>query len=151
MAFCWRANNGPTLNAGLVAVIFEGIRTIIAMKAYIVVMLLFFIWGGWFGPSVHPSRPAYGVPTIVLAYMANNYSRGMSLLVTVKVLHIRGILYYNCYMCWEINWSIYFAFLCLLMPHVLVPSADNLCNPFEPDQARRHLGPYLYPNYLTMK
>ena len=75
----------------------------------------------------------------------------MSLLVTVKVLHIRGILYYNCYMCWVIDWSILIAFLFHLTPHVLVPSADNLCNPFEPDQAPQHLGPYLYPNYLTMK
>ena len=33
MAFCWRANDGPTLNAGLVAAIFfQGIQTSIAKK-----------------------------------------------------------------------------------------------------------------------
>ena len=32
MAFRWRTDNGPTLNAGLVAAIFQGIRTCIARK-----------------------------------------------------------------------------------------------------------------------
>ena len=34
MAFRWRADDGPTLNAGLVAVIFQGIRTNIIKKHY---------------------------------------------------------------------------------------------------------------------
>ena len=38
MAFRWRADDGPTLNAGLVAVIFQGIRTCIASKSYIFVI-----------------------------------------------------------------------------------------------------------------
>ena len=39
MAFRWRADDGPTLNAGLVAAIFQGIRTCIARKPYILVIL----------------------------------------------------------------------------------------------------------------
>ena len=35
MAFRWRADDGPTLNAGLVAAIFQGIRTCIGRKPYI--------------------------------------------------------------------------------------------------------------------
>ena len=35
MAFRWWAYGGQTLNAGLVAVIFQGIRTCIAIKPYI--------------------------------------------------------------------------------------------------------------------
>ena len=36
MAFRWRADDGPTLNAGLAAfVIFQGIRTSIAKKPYV--------------------------------------------------------------------------------------------------------------------
>ena len=38
MAFRWRAHDGPTLNAGLVAAIFQGNRTCIARKSYIVVI-----------------------------------------------------------------------------------------------------------------
>ena len=38
MAFRWRADDGPTLNAGLVAAIFQGIRTSIARKPYIFVI-----------------------------------------------------------------------------------------------------------------
>ena len=38
MAFCSRADDGLTLNAGLVAVIFQGIRTCIARKPYIFVI-----------------------------------------------------------------------------------------------------------------
>ena len=34
MAFRWRADDGPTLKAGLVAAIFQGIRTCIARKLY---------------------------------------------------------------------------------------------------------------------
>ena len=38
MAFCWWADDGPTLNAGLAAfVIFQGIQTSIAEKPYIFV------------------------------------------------------------------------------------------------------------------
>ena len=38
MAFRWRANDGPTLNPGLVAAIFQGIRTCIARNPYIFVI-----------------------------------------------------------------------------------------------------------------
>ena len=38
MAFRWLADDGPTLNAGLVAAIFQGIRTCIARKPYIFVI-----------------------------------------------------------------------------------------------------------------
>ena len=38
MVFCWHADDGPTLNAGLVAAIFQGIRTCIARKPYIFVI-----------------------------------------------------------------------------------------------------------------
>ena len=38
MAFRWHADDGPTLNAGLVAVIFQGIRTFIARKPNIFVI-----------------------------------------------------------------------------------------------------------------
>ena len=38
MTFRWRADDGPTLNAGLVAAIFQGIRTCIARKPYIFVI-----------------------------------------------------------------------------------------------------------------
>ena len=44
-AFRWRADDGQTLNTGLVAVIFQGIRTSIAKKPYIIPVLWFF--GGW--------------------------------------------------------------------------------------------------------
>ena len=39
MAFRWRANDGQTLNAGLVALNFQGIRTSIAKKSYIFVII----------------------------------------------------------------------------------------------------------------
>ena len=54
MAFHWRADDGPTLNAGLVAAIFQGIRTSIARKPYIFVI---FQGGGGFGPPVPPLDP----------------------------------------------------------------------------------------------
>ena len=38
MAFRWRADDGPTLNPGLVAAIFQGIRTCVAGKPYIFVI-----------------------------------------------------------------------------------------------------------------
>ena len=38
-AFRWRADDGQTLNTGLVAVIFQGIRTSIAKKPYIIPVL----------------------------------------------------------------------------------------------------------------
>ena len=55
MAFCWRADDGPTLNAVLVAEIFRGIRTCIARKPYI---CDFSGGGGGGGPSLsHPPPP----------------------------------------------------------------------------------------------
>ena len=38
MAFRCRADDGPTLNAGLVGAIYQGIRTCIARKPYIFVI-----------------------------------------------------------------------------------------------------------------
>ena len=38
MEFRWRVDDGPALNAGLVAAIFQGIRTCIARKPYIFVI-----------------------------------------------------------------------------------------------------------------
>ena len=57
MAFRWRADDGPTLNAGLIAAIFQGIRTsIIAKKPYIFVIFQ----GGGSGPPVpHPCGSAH--------------------------------------------------------------------------------------------
>ena len=49
MAFCWRADNGPTLHARLVAAIFQKIRTCIARKSYTFVILQ-----GRSGPPVPP-------------------------------------------------------------------------------------------------
>ena len=46
MAFRWRADDGQTLNAGLIAVIFQGIRTCIAKNPYILVIFQ----GGGSGP-----------------------------------------------------------------------------------------------------
>ena len=54
MALPWHADNGPTLNSGLVAfVIFQGIRTSIAKKPYI-----FVIFQG--GPDLLPPPPPSG-------------------------------------------------------------------------------------------
>ena len=55
MAFLWHADDGPTLNAGLVAAIFQGIRTCIARKPYIFVK-----FSGGSGPPVPPSGSAHG-------------------------------------------------------------------------------------------
>ena len=62
MAFCWRANNGPTLNAGLVPLKILGIRSSIAKKFYIFVFLWFFRGGGGGGvdPLFPPSGSAHG-------------------------------------------------------------------------------------------
>ena len=49
MAFRWRAYDGPTLNTGLVASIFQGIRAYIARIPYIVV-----IFHGGPGRPCHP-------------------------------------------------------------------------------------------------
>ena len=54
MEFCWRADDDPTLKAGLVAVIFQGTLTCIARKPYIFVI---FQGGGGSGPSVLPLDP----------------------------------------------------------------------------------------------
>ena len=51
-AFRWCADDSPTLNAGLVAVIFQGIQTCIARKPYILVIFQ----GGGGGPD--PLSPA---------------------------------------------------------------------------------------------
>ena len=54
----WRADGGPTLNAGLVAVLFQGIKTCIARKHYIFVIFQ----GGSRPPAPPPpSDPHMGV------------------------------------------------------------------------------------------
>ena len=50
-----RNDNGPTLNAGLVAVVFQGIRTSIAKEPYIFVIFQ----GGGSGPPFPPSGSAH--------------------------------------------------------------------------------------------
>ena len=52
MAFRWRADDGPTLNAGLLAAIFQGIRACIARKPYI-----FVVFQG--GPDPLPPPPLW--------------------------------------------------------------------------------------------
>ena len=47
MAIRWPADDGPTLNAGLVTAIFQGIRTCIARKHYI---FFYFSGGGGLDP-----------------------------------------------------------------------------------------------------
>ena len=60
MAFRWYVDDGPTLNAGLVAAICQRIQTCITRKSYIFVI---FQRGGAFGPTVSPppSEPAHGL------------------------------------------------------------------------------------------
>ena len=53
MAFRWHADDGPTLNAGLVAANCQGIRTCIARKPYIFVIFQ----GGGSRPPVPPPPP----------------------------------------------------------------------------------------------
>ena len=54
MAFRWRADDGPTLNAGLVAFCdFQGVRTSIAKEPYIFVIFQLG-GGGGSGPPVPP-------------------------------------------------------------------------------------------------
>ena len=56
-AFRWHADECPTLNAGLAAAIFQGIRTGIARKPYIFV--IFSVWGS--GPgSAHVISRYFG-------------------------------------------------------------------------------------------
>ena len=52
MAFPWSADDGPTLIAGLVAAIFQGIRTCVARKPYIFV--IFQAGVGTPGPPLDP-------------------------------------------------------------------------------------------------
>ena len=54
MAFHWRADDGPTLNAGMVAAIFQGIQICIARKP---INYVTFQEGS--GPSVTPSGSAH--------------------------------------------------------------------------------------------
>ena len=72
MAFRWRADDGPTLNAGLVAlvsfVIFQVIRTSFARKSYI----FNFFQGGVSISPVHPSGSAYA--TAFLIFDAAKYN-----------------------------------------------------------------------------
>ena len=52
MAFCWRADVGPTSNAGLV---FQGIRTSITKKTlYFSDFFFFFGGGGWCPDPMNP-------------------------------------------------------------------------------------------------
>ena len=65
MAFCWRADDGPALNAGLVAfVIFQGIQTSIAKKPYIFVIFQG-LGGGVPTPPIPPSGLAHASEVIM--------------------------------------------------------------------------------------
>ena len=55
MPFRWRADDDPTLNAGLVALCFKGIRTSIAKEPYI-----FVIFQGRGGPDPVSTPPPSG-------------------------------------------------------------------------------------------
>ena len=66
MAFRWRADDGPTLNAGLVAAIFQGIRTYIARKTCIFVIFQ----GGGSGPPVPPPLDPH---MSLLGYVGRNF------------------------------------------------------------------------------
>ena len=63
MAFLWRADDGPTLNAGWLGsfVIFQGIQTSIAKKPYIFVIFQGGGGGGGSGPLVPPSGPPHAI------------------------------------------------------------------------------------------
>ena len=61
MAFCWRADDGPTLDFGLVAAISQGIRTCIARKPFSFVIFQ----EGWSGPPDPPSGSAHVWPVIM--------------------------------------------------------------------------------------
>ena len=54
MAFRWRADDGPKLNAGLVAAIFQGIRTCIIRKPFVIFQ------GGGGGPNPLSPPPPSG-------------------------------------------------------------------------------------------
>ena len=70
------ADNGPTLNAGLVTVIFDRIRTIIAMKSYIFVIFQLEVGVVVRTHCPTSSRSAHGVPTVVQAKMAKITAEG---------------------------------------------------------------------------
>ena len=55
MAFRWHADDGPTLNAGLVAFYFSGLRIRIFVKSY-----NFMIYGGGGGEGAKPHVPPSG-------------------------------------------------------------------------------------------
>ena len=78
MAFRWRADDGPTLNAGLVhcsCVIFQGIRTSIAKKPYTFVIL------GGMGPDPCPPLvPRMGpFPDFIVCSFITQETHGQSL------------------------------------------------------------------------
>ena len=62
MAFRWRADDGPTLKAGLVVAIFQGIWTCIARKPYI-----FVIFQGGGGPD--PLSPSLDPHMLLLNFV----------------------------------------------------------------------------------
>ena len=67
MAFWWRADDGPTLNVGLVAATFQGIQTCIARKPYI-----FVIFQRGSGPPVHPSGSAHDTQSMAVTEDSKN-------------------------------------------------------------------------------
>ena len=72
MAFRWRADDGPTLNTGLVAAIFPGIRTCIARKPCI------FQGGGGPDPLSPPLDPH-------MSYQSIQQGNGFTLLLQVSI------------------------------------------------------------------
>ena len=66
MAFRWRADAaGPSLNARMITVFFQGIRTRIAEKPYIFVI---FRWRGRLGPRMSYGGESFGVrPFFIVA------------------------------------------------------------------------------------
>ena len=75
MAFRWQDEDGPTLNAGLIAVIVQGIRTVLLRNP---IFLLFSNWGGGGGGGVRtPSLPSGSAHAVYFVYVA--YQAGYSL------------------------------------------------------------------------
>ena len=78
MAFRWRADDGPTLNAGFV--IFKGIRTSIAKET-----LYFCDFLGVSGPPVPPLYPHMALHLEVNNHIPKNYKTGCVYFCNFKI------------------------------------------------------------------